>query len=97
MAIKHVFVEANVMNIAANFQLYAPYSFWGDAFLIFFHKLNLSVAMTTNQTEVFGLKPFSKYLQYIAIFTFPIISQWKLKVAIATKVHKQPQLETPRL
>ena len=53
--------------------------------------------MTTNQTEVFGLNPFSKYLQYIAIFTFPIISQWKLKVAIATKVHKQPQLETPRL
>ena len=29
--------------------------------------------------------------QKMPIFTFPLVSQWKLKVAIATKVHEQPQ------
>ena len=50
------FVEAHFMNSAAKFQLYPPYSLWEDAFFIFFHNINLSVAMTTNQIEVFGLK-----------------------------------------
>ena len=53
---KNHFVEATVMNIAAKFQLYPPYSFCGDDLLIFFHNVNVSVAMTTNQIEVFGLK-----------------------------------------
>ena len=29
---KIIFVEATVMNITAQFQLYPPYSFWGDDF-----------------------------------------------------------------
>ena len=33
---KHNFVEANVMNISTKFQLYPPYGFWGEDFLIFF-------------------------------------------------------------
>ena len=37
MAIKNIiFVEANVMNISAKFQLHPPYGFWGDDFWIFF-------------------------------------------------------------
>ena len=42
------FVEANVMNISAKFQLHAPYDFGGDDFLIFFRELILSVAIATN-------------------------------------------------
>ena len=45
------FVEANVMNISAKFQLHAPYGFWGDDFLIFFCKFILSVVMATNQNS----------------------------------------------
>ena len=44
-----LFVEINVMNISAKFQLHPPYGFWEDDFLIFFHKFILSVAMATNQ------------------------------------------------
>ena len=37
MAIKYIiFVEANVMNISAKFQLHPPNGFWGDDFWIFF-------------------------------------------------------------
>ena len=43
------FVEANVMNISAKFQLYSPYGFWGDDFWIFFREFILSVAMATNK------------------------------------------------
>ena len=36
MEIKNTnFVEANVMNISAKFQLHPPYGFWGDDFLYF--------------------------------------------------------------
>ena len=39
-AIKNkLFVEANVMNISAKFQLHPPYGFWGDDFLIFFLRI----------------------------------------------------------
>ena len=48
-----IFVEAIVMNISAKFQIYPPYRFWGDDFLIFFGKCNLSVA---NQIQRFGQK-----------------------------------------
>ena len=51
---KVLFVEVNVMNISTKFQLHPPYGFWGDDFLIFFRKFNLSVAMTTNQIQWFG-------------------------------------------
>ena len=55
MAIKNIiFVEANVMNISAKFQLNAPYGFWGDDFVIFFRKFILSVAMATNQIQQYG-------------------------------------------
>ena len=54
-AIKNkIFIEANVMNISAKFQLHAPYGFWGDDFLIFLHKFILLVAMATNQIQRFG-------------------------------------------
>ena len=62
MTVKLVLVEAIVMNIAANFQLYFPYSFWGDAFAILFHKINFSVAMTTNEIEVFENDVFERDL-----------------------------------
>ena len=52
-AIKKIsFVEVNVINNSTKFQLYFPYLFWGDDILIFFHKFNLSVAMTTNQIQM---------------------------------------------
>ena len=56
---KRVFVEANVMNISATFQLDAPYGFWGDDFLIFFLKFSLSVAMATHQIQQFGQNSYA--------------------------------------
>ena len=47
------YVEPNVMNISAKFQLHPPYGFWDD-FWIFFRKFSLSVAMATNQIQRFG-------------------------------------------
>ena len=47
------------MNISAKFQLHPPYGFWGDYFLIFFRKLNLSVAMATNQIQQFGQNSYA--------------------------------------
>ena len=53
--IKHIiYVEANVMNIYAKFQLHPPYGFWGEDFWIFFRKVTLYVAMATNQIQRFG-------------------------------------------
>ena len=46
------------MNIAAKFQFYPTYSFWGDGLLTFFHKINICIAMTTNRIEEFGLKRY---------------------------------------
>ena len=51
---KHIYVEANVMNMYAKFQLHPPYSFWGEDFLIFFPKFTHYVAMATNQIQRFG-------------------------------------------
>ena len=48
---KATFVETNVMNISAKFQLHLPYGFWEDDFQVFFHKFSLSV---TNQIQQFG-------------------------------------------
>ena len=40
MTIKNIiYVEANVMNIYAKFQLHPPYGFWEEDFLIFFSKI----------------------------------------------------------
>ena len=51
MTIKNIiYVEANVMNIYAKFQLHPLYDFW-EAFLIFFRKFTLYVA---NQIQQFG-------------------------------------------
>ena len=44
-----IFVEANLMNVSAKFQLYSPYGFRGDNFLNLLLKLSLSVAMANNQ------------------------------------------------
>ena len=53
-AIKNnIFVEANVMNMSAKFQLHPPYDFWED-FWIFVWKFTLYVAMATNQIQQFG-------------------------------------------
>ena len=50
-----VYVEHNNTNIYAKFQL-PLYDFWEDLkiFLIFFRKFNISVAMATNQNQLFG-------------------------------------------
>ena len=34
-----IYVEANVMNIYAKFQLHPPYGFWEEDFWIFFSKI----------------------------------------------------------
>ena len=49
-----VYVETNVMNMYAKFQLHPPYGFWGEDFLRTFQNFNLYVAMATNQTQRFG-------------------------------------------
>ena len=52
MKIKNkIYVQANVMNVYAKFQLHPP---WGEEFLIFFRKFTLYVAMATNQIQQFG-------------------------------------------
>ena len=50
-----IYVEANVMNIYAKFQLHPPYGFWEEDFWIFLKifKFSLSVAMATNQNQRF--------------------------------------------
>ena len=45
---KKKYVETNVMNIYAMFQLHPPYGFWGEDFWIIFRKFTLYVAMATN-------------------------------------------------
>ena len=45
------FVEANVMNMSAKFQLHPPYDFWGEDFWIFVRKFTFYVAMATNQIK----------------------------------------------
>ena len=55
MTIKNIiYVEANVMNLYAKFQLHTSYSFWGEDFWIFFQNFTLYVAMATNQIQQFG-------------------------------------------
>ena len=49
------YVEPNVVNNSAKFQLHPPYGVWDD-FLIFFRKFSLSFAMATNQIQRFGQK-----------------------------------------
>ena len=56
------------MYISAKFQLYPPYGFGGDGFLIFFHKFSISVAMATNQiqrlmdsNDMFGIELLKVY------------------------------------
>ena len=49
-----VYVEANVMNMYAKFQLHPPYGFWLEDFLIFFRKFTLYVAMATYQIQRVG-------------------------------------------
>ena len=55
MTIKNIiYVEANVTNMYAKFQLHPPYGFWGEDFLIFFRKFTLYAAMATNLIQQFG-------------------------------------------
>ena len=54
MTIKNIlYVEANVMNMYAKFQLHPPYGFWGEDIWIF-RKFTLYAAMATNQIQRFG-------------------------------------------
>ena len=47
-----IYVEANVMNIYAKFQLHPLYGFEEkDLWIFFFQKFSLSVAVATNQTN----------------------------------------------
>ena len=55
MTIKNIiYVETNVMNMYAKFQLHPPYGFWEEDILIIFRKFTLYVAMATNQIQWFG-------------------------------------------
>ena len=55
MIIKNtIYVEANVVNMYANFQFHPPYGFWREDFWIFFQKLTLYVAMATSQIQWLG-------------------------------------------
>ena len=50
-----IFVEPNVMNIYAKFQLHPLYGFWEEDFWIYvFRKFSLSVTMAINQNQRFG-------------------------------------------
>ena len=49
-----IYVEANVMNMYAKFQLNPPDDFLGEDCLICFRKFTLNVAMATNQIQRFG-------------------------------------------
>ena len=49
------FVEANIINISAKFQLHTPYGFWVVVvFFTLFRKFIFSVVMATNQIQRFG-------------------------------------------
>ena len=58
MAIKNTsFIEANIINNSAKFQLYPSYSFWGVDFLkYFFTNLTFRLPIGNQQIERFGLK-----------------------------------------
>ena len=49
-----IYVETNLMNMYAKFQLHPPYGLWGEDFSIIFRKFTLYVAMATNQIQQFG-------------------------------------------
>ena len=48
-------------TFSAKFQLHPPYGFWGDDFWIFFREFILSVAMATNQIQLFGQNSYVWY------------------------------------
>ena len=55
-----IYVETNVMNMYAKFQLHSTYDFWEKDFLnIFFRKFSLSVCMATNQNQRFGQNSYA--------------------------------------
>ena len=47
-----IYVQTNVMNMYAKFQLHLPYGFRGEDFLIIFRKFTLYVAMATIQIQL---------------------------------------------
>ena len=55
MTIKNTtYVETNVVNMYAKFQLHPSYGFWGEDFLTIFWKFTLYVSMATNQIQRYG-------------------------------------------
>ena len=76
------------MNISTKFQLHPPYGFWGEDFWIFFRKK--FIWLIEDHSGNISVKLLSKYLQWDSskcqFSFFPIISQWQLYVAIATRV-----------
>ena len=81
---KIIFLQANVTNIYAKFQLYHTYGFWGDDFLnIFF--TNLAFRLPWQPKRFIGLEKndilvedFSGNISVKCLPIFPIISQWQL-------------------
>ena len=76
MTIKNIiYVEANVMNMYAKFQLHPPYGFWEEDFWIFFQKIGHAVVIKISDLDKIYMvgRPllqnhfcnffFSKYLQ----------------------------------
>ena len=49
-----IYIETNVMNVYAKFQLHPPYGFWWEDFWMIFRKFTFYVAMATNQIKRFG-------------------------------------------
>ena len=84
MIIKNtIYVEANVMNMSAKFQLHPPYGFWGGDLLIFFRKFTLYVAMATNQIQRFGQNSYEN---------LPFMLPWQpIKFSDLDKIHTNPR------
>ena len=66
----NIFIEANVMNNSAKFQLY--YSFWGVDFWIFFANLAVSKMKGLDKNYMFRTGPLKKHFckRFVKISAF---------------------------
>ena len=93
-----LFVEANVINMSAKFQLHPLMASEEIVFEYFFREFNLSVAMATNQIHMFGKRLLKEHLCKIcneisikAYFHFYNYKSMETLALIATKAHEQLQ------